>query len=319
MKEVVEKKDKPSLSDIGKAITAYKKLSKNQIKLIKRKKSTNSATIDTWLNFFKDIAVFDQYGDNARQASMSMMIKLFLLLIVTVILAVITKLFPLAIVIVSVLSLAILVLRVISSLLKRYDIDNTFREFIIPTLLILKEEVNPNQKVDLSFNLYKTEKCTPKEKARIIQGGMFSYPKITEANYENQWLNISMELADGSILKVNIADFLRWRGIKKKNARGKVKTKSKFKLKQLVDVSLTLPNKQFDSASIDMDLLSQKGTVRKKGDKRTVIRQKKSFISKYDYINYPGGLTVDGFFNVITNVYKQVNPVNKKRSRHEPV
>jgi len=129
------------------------------------------------------------------------------------------------------------------------DLANDFRLCLSPFLDELTEDVGANSKmkIDLDLKGLTDEKLISKEK---IPPGRFK--KVTEYIYKDHWLSMSLDLADGNVIILDVEnDFVkhdrRWT---KRSASGKTKFKHKDKWKKLVTVTASVVPK---AAGIDWD------------------------------------------------------------------
>jgi len=129
------------------------------------------------------------------------------------------------------------------------DLSNDFRLCLSPFLDELTEDVGANSKmkIDLDLKGLTDEKLISKQK---IPPGRFK--KVTEYIYKDHWLSMSLDLADGNVIILDVEnDFVkhdrRWT---KRSASGKTKFKHKDKWKKLVTVTASVVPK---AAGIDWD------------------------------------------------------------------
>lgn len=156
-------------------------------------------------------------------------------------------------------------------ILKSVDIHNNLREFVVPVLNTISQDMDPNEKIRVKVDL--RGKCIPAKRTRQENNdpGWFSYPKVTRFFYRDNWLDGSATLCDGSKLFFSVTDLVTNTIRKKKNPRGKVKTKSKYKVKSRIKVGLALKNKNYQIQQTDALTAAGDRVKQKQGSKRNVI------------------------------------------------
>lgn len=123
--------------------------------------------------------------------------------------------------------------------LKQAELRNDLRLFVVPLLRVLARDVEPGGRVRLALDL--TRRLKPERQAGPTTAATDGWPKVWTTFYEIPWLQGEAPLAGGATLRFSITDFVRHRKVKKRNPRGKIKQKNKYKLKRAMDVHLTLP------------------------------------------------------------------------------
>jgi hypothetical protein len=221
-----------SLSDEQKAILADKKVKLNR-------------PADELLNLLKPIAAFDVAAAPARkQAGCSLAVLIVLSVIVaiyglnqegnlrTVCLA---------------LAGAFIVAAIVNGRtwvrLKGADVSDNLSKIVIPFLAILREDVAATEPVELDLDLTAAD---AKEKlTQTIEPKTKGYPKLVTSVFMNPWFEGNAVFADGTQLKWKVIDRLRVTKKTKKNPRGKIKTKTKMKVRSDVRVTMAFPTKRY--------------------------------------------------------------------------
>ncbi|GAA2692584.1 hypothetical protein [Actinoplanes palleronii] len=92
----------------------------------------------------------------------------------------------------------------------------------------------------------------------------------TETWSIDPWLRLRAELRDGSILELLVVDRERTRRISKRNPRGKIKTKRKSKVVQIIKVRRRLPKEEAGSVPVSRPP-GWIGTFVREGERRSVL------------------------------------------------
>lgn len=135
-------------------------------------------------------------------------------------------------------------------ILGRIDIHNSLREFVLPLVVTLGEDSAAGKNMTLHLDL--TGKLL---KAKVISTkkddpGWFSYPKVTTTIYKDYWFDLQTELIDGSKVRVTITDRITSRYKTYKAISGKIKSKTKNKLKQFIKGTVSLRNKKYSHGDL---------------------------------------------------------------------
>jgi len=130
-----------------------------------------------------------------------------------------------------------------SRTLRNTNIENHFRLYTYPLLRIFEQEASPDTrlKLNLDFN-------NPEQKPYLIQNipnTNSSYPKINTSFYKITWLDAEVAFTDKTQVQIAITDFVRVRTVTKRNPRGKIKTKTKRKIKQTIVVKILFDKTQY--------------------------------------------------------------------------
>ncbi|HSE99144.1 MAG TPA: hypothetical protein VLD57_12825 [Blastocatellia bacterium] len=279
---------------------AYSSLSPRQKEFVKVKYIENSHTPSEWLAFFSKIAVYDRHGDAARNvlkkagcatgaaAFISIFISAFFETWLPILL-----LAPIAIITV-----------VLYFIRKKSDLPNNFRKFLVPMVSILREEMKPGEPLFLHIDLrggLLNSKEVPAPRLRTTDKiSRWSSGNISESFYSDRWLEARGVLADKSRLELQVRDFIRKRVVTRRNARGKTKVKTKYKVKSTIDARLHLP--QDDYAVMSAGASGGEKINIKPGEKRSAIRVRRTVIARDLESVVPFNQGVD----VIARAYRQV-------------
>ena len=232
------------------AISKYRKLSPDQQNFIRQGQQKFSNTPEKLLEFFKPMAEFDKSCDEAKDQLLNYVFLLaFLSFLGIFAIAFLSEDMPVTIPIVVIIFLMIFPTLILRSMLGRVDIHNNLRGFIVPMINLIGQDMEAGQKMVLNLDL-RGKKLKEKLKECIKNDpGWFSYPKSTISTYEDPWFNLTTELVDGSKLMLTVDDQITQLDRSRKNARGKIKIKSKDKIKHMIRASLALKHKKYAIAT----------------------------------------------------------------------
>ncbi len=154
---------------------------------------------------------------------------------------------------------------------KSIDINNRLREFAVPVLNTISQDMEKAEKMKVKLDLRGQTISAKRTKAENNDPGWFSYPKVQRYFYRDSWFDGSAVLCDGSRLFFSVTDFVTMTTRQKKNPRGKVKSKTKYKVKSKIKVGLALKNKDY-VFSTDPSITSAGDRIKqKKGDRKNII------------------------------------------------
>ena len=144
-------------------------------------------------------------------------------------------------------------------LTRRADLGNQLREFLLPWLALMGDDVKRGRPLHLHLDLRggthkakRVETLPPYRKE--------GYLKVVETRFEDPWLVAEAVLADGARLRLRLTDHIRRLKLTKRTPRGKTKFKTKYKIRGLVDVHLKVPGDRYrvarpfgDAARVQVD------------------------------------------------------------------
>jgi len=291
-------------------IKLYRALSPPQKKIIRDKWIEFTMPPEMWLQFLKELARFDKEGDASRKAvgwtAGIAFIAAFLSIFVLPVgmelggpVGQLLVLLPLAAVGLGILAL------IVFFALKRIDIANNLRLFVAPLIAILREEMDPKEKLALTMDFRGGNHKSKIQDETKHDPGRFRYPKIKETHYLDPWFDGRAQLADGGILEWHVVDRIRKREITKKTPRGKIKSKTKYKGKRLMDVRLGLRQKEYGLARGDQAAGdgSQVRVAVREGESRNLfkLRRVKIFTALDSVVD------LDEFLDLLATAYRQVS------------
>ncbi len=271
------------------ALRAYMGLSKQQKRLLKTKRLEGEDTQQAWLSLFGGLARYDTHGDRLRRLSG---IGFFVLLV--------PAFFSMAYPPLMLISFPLLAASgIIWLLTRRADLSNHLRLFVLPLITLLGDDMKPGStlhlKLDLRGGLVKdkrTEKKAPYKKG--------VYHKIVETLYLDPWLSGDMVLADGSRLQIHLSDAIRELKKTKRTARGKTKSKKKYKVKGLMDVHLKLPVERYQAKALAASTNREMRIDVRQGEKWIGVRARRVVPRDGDALQ---SMPLEPLLEVLTKLY----------------
>jgi hypothetical protein len=285
-----------------KALQSYQSLTPDQKIFIREKRIEGRFTPQQWLFFFNRIAEYDSLRDASSGKFGWLGCVSILLLVASLVIGIITVfLLPLFF-----LALILFIAMSVFFVKRRKDVPNHLRQFIVPLLLILREEMEPEAPMFLRVDL---SEATGKDKLfseqlspaglRLQQAGS----KITEKIYSNQWLTGAAELADGTKLQWQVFERIRERSEGKRRSSGKYKTKTKHKIKARVQVAMQFKRGDYALTPFRLHTATEKIEVKNTGG-RDKIRVRR--IAVRNKVNEP--LPLSQLLEAIATAYKRAMP-----------
>lgn len=127
---------------------------------------------------------------------------------------------------------------------RRTGLGPRLRCFILPLAILLGEDVKTGQPLHLRTDLRGgTSRGKATGNASFYKRGR--YHRIRETVFQDPWLSGEALLADGAHLEWHCLDNIRHLAMSKKNRRGRIKTKTKYKLRSALDIQLDLPARNY--------------------------------------------------------------------------
>jgi hypothetical protein len=128
--------------------------------------------------------------------------------------------------------------------LRRIDVSNNLRQFVLPVLALFREDIDPKSPVRLRVDL--GQPITAQK--RTSEGAPYKhgvYHKVIDSTYVDPWMSAEAVLVDGTRLRWSVTDRIRERKKTKRNARGKYKTKTKYRKVTDVEVQVAMKTKTY--------------------------------------------------------------------------
>lgn len=129
--------------------------------------------------------------------------------------------------------------------MKKIDISNNFRQFVLPVLSVFREDIDASKPVTIKLDLSSpTHKSKQQSESAPYSKGV--YHKVIDCIYRDPWMTAEAVLVDGTKLSWSVTDVIRERKKTKRNPRGKYKTKTKYSKKTNLEVTVGLRKKMYD-------------------------------------------------------------------------
>jgi hypothetical protein len=263
-------------------ISAFKKyfaLAGEQKEFIKRRQKSFFDVPEKLIKFFKPLADFDKDCDAARSQCGKMMlfgVLGFICILILFATEVLTETLFKSILILFLIYFFVMV--IIYIFLGRINIHNNLRNFIVPVINTLRQDLVQNEKMHLKIDLRGKCIADKKKKVDTHDPGWFSYPKITRTHFIDNWLSGSATLFDGTKISFSAIDRVVKTDKKKKNPRGKIKYKTKYKVKSSIKVGVAMKTKNYQLNNVT-GLKDQGLKIKQKQkDKREAVTASKTLI-----------------------------------------
>ncbi len=210
-------------------------LNEKQLEILNSKTLIGSFDPVKLLKTLSKLAYFDKINDTVRAELGKNARKMGLIIAVTIIGSIVLSLslehvIP-AIVggVILIVTITVLVISLTQqSKLKKDDLEDGFRTFIVPLVGLFREEIKPGTKLKLEFHAGEAiSKKYFKEKIPRAQSLGREY-----LNYEFPWLGGSITFFDDTNLIFACTKFIQKINVRKKGASGKIKFKTKYKYKE---------------------------------------------------------------------------------------
>ncbi len=232
---------------IVRAMSLYRKLSAEQQKAIRQRVLFGKHSIRGWLRLLHGLAQFDERRDSAAA-------WLYTATVVTVMFALASAYIVaaeyldesrasgtavVALVVLGILSVGLLRA---SRILWTGDLPNHLRSVVYPLLRVLAEETSANARVEMTHRLLgRTHKknliAGPTKLTKLRPG----WRSAKETRYLDDWLLLDAYLADRTRLKLRISDLTTRYDITKRGSSGKIKSKTKYKVRTRVSAHFLAP------------------------------------------------------------------------------
>lgn len=176
------------------------------------------------------------------------------------------------------------------------DLDNGFRELILPLVAVFNEEIKAGTKlmIDVDSRDPLSEDFFVNKQAKRGNYGRDYY------NYATKWLKGSLTFFDGSKFEFESEKSCQKIEITKRSSSGKIKHKSKFKLKEVTYLKIVFSKQQYRiSDSALPNILRRTET-----ESEIIVRGK---FSRKSY--QCDQIELDKFLNMIHTLYSTVKPI----------
>jgi hypothetical protein len=166
--------------------------------------------------------------------------------------------------------------------------------------------MRPGEPLRLRLDLRGSTVKAKQTEKRPPAGGKRTYPQIAETCYVDPWLSGETRLIDGSLLAWGVVDHIRQRTVTRRKSRGRIKRKTKYKVKRCIDVRL----------GVRQDLYTPTPATRptpdhlslRSGGKRHVIKARRIITTE----TLEAGPQVRDVLDLIAQAYRRVAPLRGK-------
>ena len=151
------------------------------------------------------------------------------------------------------------------------DVPNVFRETVVPFVRLVGEDMAPGSPLEMALDL----------RGKILAdkqvGGpkMGRSPKQGHSEFRDTWFSGRATLADGTVVGWQVTDDLTVRKFWKRNARGKSKLKTKYKMRSTIECVLRPKKARYELSGNDIA-----GVKVKSGEQRETMRLRELIKSK---------------------------------------
>ena len=286
------------------ALKALRSLSPEQQALLRTKQLSGEYEPGALIDLLRPVAAFDSLSDKGRTSigctTAFLFVLSFVLLIVSVNVSLL--LLPLS---VAALGGAIWLLVTVLKL-KKLDLSNNFRQVAMPLFAVLREDMETGATMNVRLDL-SPPTAKPKKTGTGKPYKEGAYHKVVDTTYVDAWFGGGTRLADGSLLQWDVTDDVVESQRTKRTARGKYKTKTKYRKETNLTVNVSLPTKEYAVAALP-PAEGEKVKV-KEGEKRTTFHLSKKVKTKSIDPVDPMEL-----FGLISEAYRRVRPADANGS-----
>lgn len=272
--------------DSGRIFKIYKSLDKDQLQFVFDKKITGSLSLGEWLAKLRKIAEMDTIGDETRKRSGNMAILFGILTVLTIILTLARPMFfflPVGFFIVF------LYLSATYFLLRKIDIGNNLRLFIVPVLEHFESKGSLDKALDLNMdfsNPVKDEHLT----------GTIEEEKESPVNiYRHHWMEGKMEFTDGVRITWEIEDVVKRMESEKKLSLDEVS--GNYVIQHTLNMHFRAPKDRFSALNKEM--------METDDGKYYIVSFHKKDISE----NLDEGMSPEVFISSVTEGYSYVHEI----------
>jgi hypothetical protein len=178
------------------------------------------------------------------------------------------------------------------------DVSNNLRSFVVPVLTLFREDIDPKTPVRLRLDL-SAPTAKPKKTGESDPFKQGIYHKVIDTTYVDPWMSADTVLVDGTKLSWSVTDRIRERTKTKRNARGKYKSKTKYRKVSDLDVQMSLRTRNYALGTPDAELSAD-------GRRSKVAVERSVRSDSLDPID-PRAL-----IDAITDIYRSARPVQKE-------
>ena len=264
----------------------YKSFSEPEQKFINEKTIEANYTIKQWMILLQKVAAYDEANDRIRKKMVTWI----------VIFAIVTFIFLFIFWYLSILFALVLVLIIVTrKKLVSKDLSNHLRLFLIPLLKVLYDKAGLKAPFSLKLDFRPHGKQEMQEKYKV--------GNRTIKQFHPRWLSGSVMLKDQSVLELHLLDDLKKLTVRKTNARGKTKIKSKVKSTHFLLIKLVLSRDIYHLKSeVPEDIVADQDA------KKITLKSK----LKHKVTSADDVLSVNEFLNLLEKMYLVVEALPGK-------
>jgi hypothetical protein len=229
--------------DSRRIFNIYKSLDKDQVQFVVDKKIEDTMAIDEWLTRLHKIAEMDTLGDETRKKSGNLSIVFGVLSVLTIVLSIAKPLFfffPIAFLILFIYFV------VTYFLLRKIDIGNNMRLFIVPML------EHYQRKGSLEDPFYLRMDFSNPVQSDFLSQTIEEEKEQPNNIYKHHWMDGRMVFNDGVKISWEIKDVIRKKESEARDTSGQSDYTGKFQIHHVLNMHFSAPKKHFNPANKDM-------------------------------------------------------------------
>lgn len=281
------------------AWSRYQKLDERQKDFMRGKVLRASLTLEEWIRFLHPVSVVDRDADEVRKILLGVGITFLPQGLLGAI--ILSSGWPL-------LGMAVGIgLIVLSSRMGGLDVPPNLREFLLPWLALLREDVVPGSAVSLAIDL-RGSICPPKK--QVARSGDRNPGGWNTDVFLDPWFSGEARFVDHAVVKWSVSDLVRRRIRTRRNARGKTKTKTKHKVLRTWDVQVRVREKDFRTAANDVEGIGAVRTDIHSDGRKSVVRARTRRIVPHP--DHPPRLVE--MVDAVAAAYQHLSPADSRGS-----
>jgi len=285
---------------------SYRSLSDEQKAVLQTKVIDAAKTPQEWQRFLQPIAAYDRKRDRSSGRAKGFAVAGGLLMFFSIFALIFSEMeFGKSGLLGGAVILVLAVLRYRS--LRSVNIEGDLNKIVVPVLHILQEELPAQEKLHLHLNLCELEKAELVKEVRPKNKS--SYPRVTTKLFRKSWFVGATRLADGTTLRLRITDLVKKIEKTKRNPRGKIKTKQKYKQQCVLSLAMGFRSEAY---AVRTSRLHPQGKVAiKSRDRRHWIKLQRRVKFPPRTTTEPDSIPLDDVIGTIAAAFQQVAPIRK--------
>jgi hypothetical protein len=247
--------------------SAFKSLTPDQQSLVNDKRTAGSRSPDEWLELLAPVVVYDAKCQQVVKGGGGFFARRFA---------------------------------------RKHGLPDAFTQFTTLMLPALREDHDPNAPLELNldFSGFDSGNKLVSTSDPYKQG---AYYKIIDSFYDDPWLTAHAQFADGSDVRLTVTDNVRSSKKTKRNPRGKIKTKTKYKVKTKLDAAVVFTGSNYRAGATEQSAPAGGKQKVKPGEKRTAVEL--SQVLGPD----EGQPPVEALMALLGQAYGRVEPTRRKK------